>query len=357
MTTTGMTQLEPTLASLAARFDEAVRNAADGRALDEVRVAFLGRSGEVTAVRRGIGSLPPGERPTAGKVINAAVEAMEAKLAEAQARLERAALDRSLEDTIDVTLPGPPANAGAIHPVRRVAQDLARYFTRHGFAVVLGPEIETDANNFDALNIPPDHPAREGLDSFYLRPDLVLRTHTSPMQVRAMRANAPPIAIIVPGKAYRRDANDARHLFMFHQVEGLMVGRGIHFGHLKGMLVGLCRELFGPSANVRFRPSFFPFTEPSAEIDVKCPACEGRGALRQAQGDIACRTCGGSGWIEIGGSGMVHPSVLRGVGYDPDEVTGWAFGCGLERIAMKRHDINDIRAIIENAPGFAKALA
>ncbi len=352
-----MTQLEPTLASLAARFDEAVRTAPDARALDEVRVAFLGRSGEVTAVRRGIGALPPGERPTAGKVINAAVEAMEAQLAEAQARLERAALDRSLEDTIDVTLSGPPAHAGAIHPVRHVAQDVARYFTRHGFAVVLGPEIETDANNFDALNIPPDHPAREGLDSFYLRPDLVLRTHTSPMQVRAMRAHGPPIAIIVPGKAYRRDANDARHLFMFHQVEGLMVGRGIHFGHLKGMLVGMCRELFGPAADVRFRPSFFPFTEPSAEIDVKCPACGGNGALRQAQGDIACRTCGGSGWIELGGSGMVHPSVLRGVGYDPDEVTGWAFGCGLERIAMKRHDINDIRAIVENAPGFARELA
>ena len=356
-----MTQLEPSLAALAARFDEAVRTAPDARALDEVRVAFLGRSGEVTAVRRGIGALPPGERPTAGKVINAAVEAMEAQLAEAQALLERAALNRSLEDTIDVTLSGPPAHAGAIHPVRQVAQDVARYFTRHGFAVVLGPEIETDANNFDALNIPPDHPAREGLDSFYLRPDLVLRTHTSPMQVRAMRAHGPPIAIIVPGKAYRRDANDARHLFMFHQVEGLMVGRGIHFGHLKGMLVGMCRALFGPSADVRFRPSFFPFTEPSAEIDVKCPACGGNGALplspSKGQGDIPCRTCGGSGWIELGGSGMVHPSVLRGVGYDPEEVTGWAFGCGLERIAMKRHDIDDIRAIIENAPGFAKGLA
>ncbi|MBV9407554.1 MAG: phenylalanine--tRNA ligase subunit alpha, partial [Candidatus Eremiobacteraeota bacterium] len=254
---------------------------------------------------------------------------------------------------------GPSATIGAVHPVRRVAIEIARYFTRHGFAVVLGPEIETDANNFDALNIPPDHPAREGLDSFYLRPDLVLRTHTSPMQVRSMRKHAPPIAIIVPGKAYRRDAIDARHLYMFHQVEGLMVGRGIHFGHLKGMLVGMCRELFGPSADVRFRPSFFPFTEPSAEIDVKCPACDGTGTLRQAQGDgaVQCRTCGGSGWIEIGGSGMVHPNVLRSVGYDPDEVAGWAFGCGLERIAMKRYDMNDIRAFVENAPGFAEGLA
>ncbi len=349
MTTAGMTELESTLASLAARFDDAVASASDARALDEVRVAFLGRSGEVTAVRRGIGKLPPAERGGAGKVINAAVESFEAKLADATGRVERAALDVSLNDTIDVTFPGPAPHLGAIHPVRQATLDVARYFTRHGFAVVLGPEIETDANNFDALNIPPDHPAREGLDSFYLRPDLLLRTHTSPMQVRTMRANPPPLAVIVPGKAYRRDAVDARHLYMFHQVEGLMVGRGVHFGHLKGMLVGMTRELFGPDADVRFRPSFFPFTEPSAEVDVKCPSCHGEGG--------ACRTCGGSGWIEIGGSGMVHPHVLRSVGYDPTEVTGWAFGCGLERIAMKRHGINDIRAFVENQPGFAEGLA
>jgi phenylalanyl-tRNA synthetase alpha chain len=354
---TGMDSLDSTLAALSARFDAALAAASDARALDVVRVAFVGRSGEVTAVRRGIGTLPAADRPGAGKLINAAVEAMEAKLRAAQTRVEGAALERSLEDTIDVTFPGPPANIGAIHPVRRIAIEVARYFTRHGFAVVLGPEIETDANNFDALNIPPDHPAREGLDSFYLRPDLVLRTHTSPMQIRAMRRHGPPIAIIVPGKAFRRDAIDARHLYMFHQVEGLMVGRGVHFGHLKGMLVGMCRELFGPSADIRFRPSFFPFTEPSAEVDVKCPACHGDGVLRGPQGDVGCRTCGGSGWIEIGGSGMVHPNVLRAVGYDPDDVTGWAFGCGLERIAMKRYDMNDIRAFVENVPGFAEGLA
>jgi phenylalanyl-tRNA synthetase alpha chain len=352
-----MTELEANLASLGARFRDALASAADARALDDVRVAFLGRSGAVTEVRKGIGKLPPAERAGAGKVINEAVDALERELADALARVERAALERSLEESIDMTLPGPPAALSAVHPVRRVAMDVARYFTRHGFAVVLGPEIETDANNFDALNIPPDHPAREGLDSFYLRPDLVLRTHTSPMQVRAMRKHGPPIAIIVPGKAYRRDAIDARHLYMFHQVEGLLVGHGVHFGHLKGMLVGMCRELFGASADVRFRPSFFPFTEPSAEIDVKCPACGGTGALRQGDADVSCRTCGGSGWIELGGSGMVHPNVLRAVGYDPAEVTGWAFGCGLERIAMKRHDMNDIRAFVENAPGFAEALA
>jgi len=342
-----MTNLEAALHALAERFDRAIDAARDERALDEVRVAFLGRTGELTTVRRSIGSLPADERPTAGKLINLAAAELENKLDAARVAFERAAIDASLNDTIDVTFPGPAARRGAIHPVRAVMADVARYFARQGFAIVLGPEIETDANNFDALNIPPDHPAREGFDSFYLRPDLLLRTHTSPMQVRAMRASGPPIAIIVPGKAYRRDAVDARHLYQFHQVEGLMVGRGIHFGHLKGMLTGMMREIFGPTHELRFRPAFFPFTEPSAEVDVSCPGCDGSG----------CRTCGGSGWIELGGSGMVHPNVLRSVGYDPQSVTGWAFGCGLERIAMKKYDLNDIREFIENKPTFLEQLA
>jgi phenylalanyl-tRNA synthetase alpha chain len=315
----------------------------------------------VTTIRRGIGALPPAERPTAGKVINAAVERMEAALANTIARFAGAQLEAELAQTIDVTLPGPPACIGSIHPIRRVIADIGAYFTRLGFAVLQGPEIESDANNFDALNIPPDHPAREGLDSFYLRPDLVLRTHTSPMQVRAMRESGPPIAVIVPGKAYRRDAVDARHLYQFHQVEGLMVGEGIHFGHLKGVLTGMMRELFGPHQDVRFRPSFFPFTEPSAEIDTTCPGCAGTGlrpstSAGQAQ-QAVCRTCGGSGWIEIGGSGMVHPSVLRGVGYDPALVSGWAFGVGPERIAMVRYEMNDIRDFVENTPSFLEQTA
>jgi len=341
-----MSELDTSIRALADRFATALASARDERALDEVRVAFLGRSGEITAVRRSIGALPPTERPEAGKVINAAVAELEAQLDSARIALESAQMQASLGDAIDVTYPGPPARIGTIHPVRAIMRDVARYFSRHGFAIVLGPEIETDANNFDALNIPPDHPAREGLDSFYLRPDLLLRTHTSPMQVRAMRESGPPIAIVVPGKAYRRDAIDARHLYQFHQVEGLLVGRGIHFGHLKGMLSGMCRELFGPQQDVRFRPSFFPFTEPSAEVDVSCPGCGGRG----------CRTCSGSGWIELGGSGMVHPNVLRSVGYDPDDVTGWAFGFGLERIAMKKYDMNDIRDFVENDVRFLEQL-
>ncbi len=342
-----MTTLEESLRDLAARFDAALIRAQDESALDEVRVAYLGRTGELTLVRRSIGTLPPAERPTAGKIINVAAAELEERLARARATLETASLEASLGDTIDVTFPGPPARIGFIHPVRAVLADIARYFSRHGFAIVLGPEIETDANNFDALNIPPDHPAREGFDSFYLRPDLLLRTHTSPMQIRAMRTSGPPIAIIVPGKAYRRDAVDARHLYQFHQVEGLMVGSGIHFGHLKGMLTGMMRELFGAQQEIRFRPSFFPFTEPSAEVDVSCPGCNGSG----------CRTCSGSGWIEIGGSGMVHPNVLRSVGYDPNAVTGWAFGCGLERIAMKKYDLSDIRDLVENAPALMEQLA
>ena len=335
------------LDALGARLRAALATARDEGALEEIRVRFLGRSGEVTAVRRTIGTLPAQERPDAGKVINAAVAAFEALFDERRRELERAALDAQLSVAIDVTFPGMPPTVGSIHPVRRTMDDLTQYFERRGFAVVVGPEIESDYNNFDALNIPPDHPAREGLDSFYLRPDLVLRTHTSPMQIRAMQAHPAPIAIVVPGKVYRRDDNDARHLYQFHQIEGLLVAPGIHLGHLKGALTGMCRELFGPQQAVRFRPSFFPFTEPSAEVDTTCPGCGGNG----------CRTCSGSGWIELGGAGMVHPNVLREVGYDPEVVSGWAFGVGIERVAFTRYGMDDIRVFLENDPIVLEQLA
>ena len=246
-----------------------------------------------------------------------------------------------------MTFPGIAPRTGSTHPLRRTLEDACAYFEQRGFAVVLGPEMETEYYNFDALNIPPDHPARESLDSFYVRPGLLLRTHTSPMQIRTMQLHPPPIAIVTPGKAYRRDAVDARHSYMFTQIEGLLVAPGIHLGHLKGMLTGMCRELFGPDQKVRFRPSFFPFTEPSAEVDTTCPGCGGGG----------CKTCGGSGWIELGGCGMIHPRVLREVGYDPAEVTGWAFGVGVERIAMTRYDIDDIRVFFENDPRTLAQLA
>jgi phenylalanyl-tRNA synthetase alpha chain len=336
------------LKSLGARLREALEEARDAQSLEAVRVRFLGRSGDITAVRRSIGSLPAAERPGAGKAINEAVSRFEELVAQKQADFERRALEERLSTSIDVTFPGtPPEAIGSVHPVRRTMDDMLAYFERRGFAIVTGPEVESEYNNFDALNIPPDHPAREGLDSFYLRPDVVLRTHTSPVQVRVMQANRPPVAIVVPGRCYRRDQMDARHLYAFHQIEGLLVAPGIHMGHLKGMLTGMCREVFGPNQAVRFRPSFFPFTEPSAEVDTTCPACDGSG----------CRTCSGSGWIELGGAGMVHPNVLREVGYDPASVTGWAFGMGIERVAITRYGMDDLRVFVENDPAVLEQLA
>ncbi|MEO6990565.1 MAG: phenylalanine--tRNA ligase subunit alpha [Candidatus Baltobacteraceae bacterium] len=335
-------QLEAVGASLRATLEQV----ADATQLDEARVRFLGRSGELTAVRRSIGTLPAADRPAAGKTINEAAAELEASIAARGRALEARALEASLATAIDVTFPGSKALTGSIHPLRRTLEDACAYFERRGFAVVLGPEIETERNAFDALNIPADHPAREGFDTFYLG-EYLLRPHTSPMQIRVMLEHPAPVAIVVPGKTYRRDANDARHTYMFHQIEGLQIGANVHMGHLKGVLTGLCREIFGSEQAVRFRPSFFPFTEPSAEIDTTCPACAGLG----------CRTCSGSGWIEIGGCGMVHPNVLRAVGYDPDEVGGWAFGCGIERLALTRYGMDDIRVFFENDPAVLELLA
>jgi phenylalanyl-tRNA synthetase alpha chain len=345
----GRFMLSDKLFDLRARFDAALACAGDEKALDAVRVAFLGRSGEITAVRRSIGGLPAGERPAAGKIINEAVEEMEAALARAQDAIAARAFEAQLSERIDVTFPSILPQTGSLHPIRRVMEDACRYFQRHGFAVVLGPEIEPEYYNFDALNIPPDHPAREGFDSFFLTDTLLLRPHTSPMQIRTMQQHRPPVAVVVPGKCYRRDAVDARHLFQFHQLEGLLVGENVTMGHLKGMLTGMCRELFGPEQQVRFRPSFFPFTEPSAEVDTTCPLCRGAGG--------ECRMCGGSGWIELGGSGMVHPNVLRNMDYDPGVYSGWAFGFGIERMALVRYDIDDIRRFFENDPDFLYQLA
>jgi phenylalanyl-tRNA synthetase alpha chain len=344
-----MTDLGTQLEELRRRFSEAVAQARDEQELEAVRVSFLGRSGEVTLLRRGIGTLPGAERPNAGKTINDAVERMEAELAAALARNEDRAFEEELAESIDVTFPAAPVQVGTIHPIRSVLRDAVSYFERHGFAVVLGREIEPDYYNFDALNIPETHPAREGFDSFFITDTLLLRPHTSPMQIRTMQMHSPPIAIVAPGRCYRRDAVDARHLFQFNQIEGLLVAQGIHFGHLKGMLTGLCRELFGEDQRVRFRPSYFPFTEPSAEVDTTCPKCKGRSEM--------CNMCGGSGWIELGGAGMVHPNVLVEVGYDPDVYSGWAFGFGIERLGLTRYDIDDIRRFIENDPDFLTQLA
>jgi phenylalanyl-tRNA synthetase alpha chain len=344
-----MTDLTQLLADLLQRFASDADAAGSTHALESVRIAYLGRNGEVTKVRRTIGTLPPAERPGAGKAINDAVAAMESRLEAAQAALESSAVDAELATSIDVTFPAIAPQVGSIHPVRRIIEESCDYFMRHGFAVVVGPEAEPDYYNFDALNIPSDHPARESFDSFWLTDGVLLRPHTSPMQIRTMQQHRPPIAVVAPGRCYRRDAVDARHLFRFHQIEGLLVAEGIHFGHLKGMLTGLCRELFGSDQRVRFRPSFFPFTEPSAEVDTTCPKCKGAGD--------GCSMCGGSGWIELGGSGMVHPNVLREVGYDPEIYTGWAFGFGIERLGLTRYDIDDIRRFVESDPDFLTQLA
>ncbi len=336
------------LQSLERRFDDALAASSGEAALEVARVAFLGRSGEVTRLRRTIGTLSPAERPGAGKLVNETVATMEASFAAARERFESEAVQRDLERSIDVTFPAIQPELGSLHPVRRIVDDACEYFRRHGFAVVTGPEIEPDYYNFDALNIPADHPAREGFDSFWLTDTLLLRPHTSPMQIRTMQLHRPPVAIVAPGKCYRRDALDARHLFQFHQIEGLLVARGIHFGHLKGMLTGMCREIFGASQSVRFRPSYFPFTEPSAEVDTTCPKCKGSGGR--------CGMCGGSGWIELGGAGMVHPNVLREVEYDPDVYSGWAFGFGAERLGLSRYGVDDIRRFVESDPGFLEQL-
>jgi phenylalanyl-tRNA synthetase alpha chain len=343
-----MTDLGAELSALARRFAKALEEAHDEQSLEAARVAYLGRSGDVTAIRRSIGTLPPAERPGAGKAINEAVASMESALEQRRSSLQERAVEESRSARIDVTFPSIQPRLGAIHPIRRVIDDACAYFERHGFAVVLGPEVEPDYYNFDALNIPPDHPAREGFDSFWIDDTLLLRPHTSPMQIRTMQLHKPPVAIVAPGRCYRRDAVDARHLFQFYQIEGLLVARGVHFGHLKGALTGLCRALFGPYQSVRFRPSFFPFTEPSAEVDTTCPKCGAKAA--------ACSMCGGSGWIELGGAGMVHPNVLREVGYDPHEVSGWAFGFGAERLALVRYDVDDIRRFVDGDPDFIEQL-
>ncbi len=297
--------------------------------LEAVRVKYLGRQGEVTQLLRSLPSLPPAERPSVGReanVLKAEIErALEEKLGPARAAERRRALEG---ERVDLTLPGRRPPRGARHPLTLVHDEIVSVFMGLGFSVAEGPEIESDYYNFEALNIPRDHPARDMQDTFYLSPDtLLLRTHTSPVQIRTM----------VPGRVYRRDVADATHSPMFHQVEGLAVDRDISMADLKGTLERFAQQMFGPGSAVRFRPSFFPFTEPSAEVDVRCFLCGGAG----------CRVCK-DGWIEILGSGMVHPRVLRTVGYDPEEFTGWAFGMGIDRVAMLKYGVDDIRLFFEN---------
>ncbi|MBI3630682.1 MAG: phenylalanine--tRNA ligase subunit alpha [Candidatus Rokubacteria bacterium] len=305
---------------------------------ETVRVKYLGRQGEITQLLRSLASLPAAERPEVGRQANELKVEIDRLVGEKLALTRAAERRRELEaERPDLTLPGRRPPLGALHPLTRVDDEIVEIFIGLGFAVAEGPEVESEYNNFEALNIPRDHPARDMQDTFYLSEDTLLRTHTSPVQIRTMQAQRPPVRVICPGKVYRRDA-DITHSPMFHQVEGLAVDRDISMGDLKGTLELFAREMFGARSRIRFRPSFFPFTEPSAEVDVLCFLCGGGG----------CRVCKQSGWLEILGSGMVHPQVLRNVGYDPEEVTGWAFGMGVERVAMLKYGVDDIRLFFEN---------
>jgi phenylalanyl-tRNA synthetase alpha chain len=332
--------------------DRALAEVAGARStsdLEQVRVRVLGRAGQLTTVLRTLGSIPATERPKVGEQANRAKAKVEAAIA---ARLEALKIEerrRTLQaERPDLTLPGRRPPPGAMHPLTRVTEEIIEVFEGLGFSVAEGPEVESDYYNFAALNFPDDHPARDMQDTFHLGPDTLLRTHTSPVQIRAMKAQRPPVRIICLGKVYRRDILDATHSPMFHQVEGLAVDKHITMADLKATLQLFAREMFGPASAVRFRPSFFPFTEPSAEFDVRCFKCGGEGP---------CRFCKSSGWLEIGGSGMVHPNVLRNVGYDPEEVTGWAFGMGIDRIALLKYEIDDIRLFFDTDLRFLQQFA
>jgi phenylalanyl-tRNA synthetase alpha chain len=329
-----------------------IAGAADEAALEAIRLKYLGRKGSLNAVLRELGQLPADERPAMGALANEVKDAVTDALAARQDALASARLEQSIaEERIDVTMPGRARVRGHVHPLRAVEDELVDIFVAMGFQVVEGPELEDDFHNFGALNIPSDHPARDMHDTFYVAgaDDVLLRTHTSPVQIRALRGaqGALPVKTITPGRVYRRDVADASHSPVFHQVEGLAVDTSITMADLKGTLALFAREMFGPRSEIRFRPSFFPFTEPSAEVDVRCFLCAGAG----------CRACKQSGWLEILGSGMVHPQVLRNGGYDPEDVTGWAFGMGIERIAMLKYGVDDLRLFFDNDLRFLRQFA
>jgi phenylalanyl-tRNA synthetase alpha chain len=341
----------PDLQQLRADAEAAIADAGSAAELEELRVRYLGRKSELTGVLRSIGELPPEERGPVGKEANEVRRALEELLAHHTSRLEAAELDRRLaEDRIDVTLPGdPPLRGGHLHLVSQIRRQMEDIFVGLGFSVLEGPEIDYEYYNFTALNHPPEHPARLPQDTFYFGggESILLRTHTSPMQVRAMEVQEPPIYIVVPGRVYRPDTPDATHVPMFHQLEGLAIDEDITLADLQGVLLAFARQLFGEHTDVRLRPGYFPFTEPSVEVDVSCFRCGGSGYL----GAQRCPTCRGEGWIEILGSGMVDPNVLDYVadsGYDNERVQGFAFGMGIERIAMLAHEVPDLRLLFEN---------
>ena len=339
----------PDLQQLRADAEAAIGAAGSASELEELRVRYLGRKSQLTQALRSIGELPPEQRGPVGKEANEVRRALEGLVERRAAELEASELDRRLaEDRLDVTLPGdPPMPVGHLHLVSQIRRQMEDIFVGLGFSVLEGPEVEYGYYNFTALNHPPEHPARQRQDTFYFRDSVLLRTHTSPMQVRAMEAREPPIYVVVPGRTYRPDTPDATHVPMFHQLEGLAIDEDITLADLQGVLLAFARQMFGEDTEVRLRPGYFPFTEPSVEVDVSCFRCGGTGYL----GSERCPTCKGEGWIEILGSGMVDPNVLGYVidnGYDPERVQGFAWGMGIERIAMLVHEVPDLRLLFEN---------
>ena len=331
-------ELEERLLALEREAAEAIQGEEEVSGLEALRVKYLGRKGLLTQLLRSLKEVPQQERPRLGQLANSVKASLEKRLEEAKERALLRERERALRsETVDVTLPGAPLLRGRFHPISQVMDEIIEIFTSMGFQVAEGPEVEWDYYNFEALNIPKDHPARDMHDTFYFSSEMLLRTHTSPVQVRVMQRQRPPIQVISPGVVYRRDS-DISHTPMFHQVEGLLVDEGVSFSHLKGTLGFFVKEFFGRDTETRFRPSFFPFTEPSAEVDIGCVICGGKG----------CSVCGGTGWLEILGCGMVHPEVFRAVGYEFGRLTGFAFGMGVERIAMLRYGINDIRLFFQN---------
>ena len=312
-----------------------LEEAKNPKAVEDISVRYLGRKGMLTQFLRNISKLPADQRPAAGKKANEVKNLLEAAFKEALDKLASAA--KSAGRAIDVSLPGRPVPSGSLHPITQINQRICDIFTRMGFEIAEGPEVELDYYNFEALNFPKDHPARDMQDTFFISDDIVLRTHTSPLQIRTMEKQQPPVRIIMPGKVYRCDS-DLTHTPMFHQVEGLLVDANISFGDLKGTLTAFVHQMFDEQTSLRFRPGFFPFTEPSAEVDILCVMCRGKG----------CRVCSQTGWLEILGSGMVHPALYENVGYDADRYTGFAFGMGVDRIAMLKYGIDDIRKFFEN---------
>ena len=327
------------LAKIVEQALEQLKGVGDSAALEQLRVRIMGKKGELTAILRGMGQLSPQERPAMGQLVNEARRKLEEAIESCGQRLQQAEKEARLaREAIDVTLPGRERALGSLHPMNIVLEDLLEIFTGMGFEVVEGPEVEYDHYNFELLNLPKNHPARDAQDTFYIDDNIVLRTHTSPVQARIMTTRKPPIRIVCPGRVYRADEADATHSPVFHQMEGLVIDEGVTMGDLKGTLDAFAARLFGEGVTTRFRPSFFPFTEPSAEVDLTCASCHGKG----------CRMCKGTGWIEVLGAGMVNPKVLDMCGIDSKRYTGFAFGMGLERIALLKYNIPNLRLMYEN---------